>query len=253
QPIRRALSATEPVRYLACPACHQRMNRKNFGGTSGIIADLCREHGTWFNRGELRYEQGDFNGAVQDYSQALRIAPKDAAAYNSRGHAYYRLGGIREAMRDYDQAVRLNPRDAAILTNRGDAHAFQGNYALAAQDFREAIRLDNQLGRAYQSAAWLMATCPDQRFRSPQLGLDSAKKAIELDGDEDFRYLETLAAAYANAGQFEEARQTQAQALEKAPEQDLARFKRRLDLYSANRPYRESGNVTQAPRQIRSR
>ncbi|MDC0676941.1 MULTISPECIES: TFIIB-type zinc ribbon-containing protein [Sorangium] len=41
------------VRYVRCPACGQRMNRKNFAGKSGIIVDICREHGTWFDRGEL--------------------------------------------------------------------------------------------------------------------------------------------------------------------------------------------------------
>ncbi|WP_437274524.1 zf-TFIIB domain-containing protein [Sorangium sp. So ce375] len=41
------------VRYVRCPACGQVMNRKNFAGKSGIIVDICREHGTWFDRGEL--------------------------------------------------------------------------------------------------------------------------------------------------------------------------------------------------------
>ncbi|WP_438013722.1 zf-TFIIB domain-containing protein [Sorangium sp. So ce315] len=41
------------VRYVRCPACRQPMNRKNFAGRSGIIVDICREHGTWFDRGEL--------------------------------------------------------------------------------------------------------------------------------------------------------------------------------------------------------
>jgi Zn-finger nucleic acid-binding protein len=43
----------EPVRYRPCPACGQMMNRKNFGGTSGIIVDLCTSHGTYFDAGEL--------------------------------------------------------------------------------------------------------------------------------------------------------------------------------------------------------
>ena len=205
---------------------------------------------TWYNRGEIRYERGDYEGAADDYTQAIRLAPQDPAAYNSRGHAYYRLNRIPEAMRDYDRAVQLDPQNGAILTNRGDAHAHQGNYAAAARDFREAIRVSPQLGRAYQSAAWLMATSPDPRFRNAQLGLDAAQRAIQLDGDEDFRYLDTLAAAYANAGQYEQAIETQTKAIEvmkDAEEGSGEALIERLALYQASKPFRENDGVSLRP------
>jgi Zn-finger nucleic acid-binding protein len=44
----------EPVRYVKCPSCRQLMNRVNFAGCSGVIVDVCKEHGTWFDRAELR-------------------------------------------------------------------------------------------------------------------------------------------------------------------------------------------------------
>ena len=205
---------------------------------------------TWYNRGELRYEKGDYEGAADDYTQAIRLAPQDPAAYNSRGHAFYRLNRIPEAMRDYDRAVQLNPENGAILTNRGDAHAHQGNYAAAARDFREAIRVSPQLGRAYQSAAWLMATSPDPRFRNAQLGLDAAQRAIQLDGEDDFRYLDTLAAAYANAGQYEQAVETQTKAIEvmkDAEERSGEALVERLGLYQASKPFRENDGVSLRP------
>jgi Zn-finger nucleic acid-binding protein len=42
-----------PVRYVACPVCRAMMNRKNFGGGSGVVVDACAKHGTWFDAGEL--------------------------------------------------------------------------------------------------------------------------------------------------------------------------------------------------------
>ena len=42
-----------PVRYRACPSCRKLMNRLNFAGGSGIVIDACRDHGFWFDRGEL--------------------------------------------------------------------------------------------------------------------------------------------------------------------------------------------------------
>ncbi|XXY12859.1 zf-TFIIB domain-containing protein [Sorangium sp. So ce216] len=53
RPPRRPEHVDVRVRYVRCPVCGQRMNRKNFAGKSGIIVDICREHGTWFDRGEL--------------------------------------------------------------------------------------------------------------------------------------------------------------------------------------------------------
>jgi Zn-finger nucleic acid-binding protein len=49
----RPALAPSPVRYLPCPACSALMNRKNFGRTSGVIVDICKEHGAWFDQGEL--------------------------------------------------------------------------------------------------------------------------------------------------------------------------------------------------------
>jgi Zn-finger nucleic acid-binding protein len=49
----RSTSALEVPRYLPCPECAQLMNRKNFGGNSGVIVDICKAHGTWFDRDEL--------------------------------------------------------------------------------------------------------------------------------------------------------------------------------------------------------
>ncbi len=49
----RAPSAPDVVRYLNCPVCNRLMNRVNFGRHSGIIVDVCKDHGTWFDAGEL--------------------------------------------------------------------------------------------------------------------------------------------------------------------------------------------------------
>lgn len=52
-PTKRALDANEPVRYRPCPMCASIMSRKNFGRSSGVIIDVCKEHGVWFDPDEL--------------------------------------------------------------------------------------------------------------------------------------------------------------------------------------------------------
>jgi Zn-finger nucleic acid-binding protein len=51
--VNRSKLGLDPVRYVPCPACRQLMNRKNFGGESGVVVDVCSKHGTWFDEGEL--------------------------------------------------------------------------------------------------------------------------------------------------------------------------------------------------------
>ncbi len=195
----------------------------------------------WFNRGRLKFDQGDFAGAMQDYSRAIQIQPSDSGFYTSRANALYRLGRAREALSDYNRAVQISPSDAMVLVDRGDAYREMGMYEQAAGDYREAIRTNPKLGRAYLGAAWLMATCPNARFRRVEMSVDAAKKAIEIDGDKDYRYLDTLAAAHANAGQFSEARDAVMRAASMAPDRVRDKVEQRLRLYEKSQAYRDGG------------
>jgi tetratricopeptide (TPR) repeat protein len=228
-------------------AVHNRgVSRAGLGDIQGAMTDFDtvinmnpKFANAWYNRAEIKYDRGDFTGALQDYDQAISINPSDAGFYNSRGHANYRMGRLREALRDYNQAAKLDPNDASILVNRGDAYRDQQAYGPAAADFREAIRINPKLGRAYLSAAWLMATCPDAKFRDPEKAVAAAEKALDLDGDKDYRYLDTLAAAQANAGQFDLAKATITKALAAAPQKEASSVQRRQRLYESARAYRE--------------
>ena len=193
----------------------------------------------YFNRAELRYRRGDYQGAVDDYTTALKVGKPDPMVLNSRGHAFYRLERFGEALRDYSGAIHLDPENAAALINRGDTYADLGQYGEAANDYRAAIKADPKLARAYQSAAWLMATCPDAHYRNEKMAVDAARKALSLGGGSDYRDLETLAAAQANAGGFAEARQTQESAIGKAPAGHRVGAEKRLALYQHDRPFRE--------------
>jgi tetratricopeptide (TPR) repeat protein len=193
----------------------------------------------WHNRGELRYQSGEYPAAVEDYAQAIKLNPDVPAFWVARGHAYYRQGDYQAAVDDYTQALRRDRNQADAYVFRGDAQADLGHYTQAAGDYRAAMRIDPQLGRAFQSAAWLMSTCPDARFRNPQMAIKAAERALELEGD-DARYLDTLAAAHASAGDFEQARVTQARAIQQTPDKQpqlRERLERRLALYERDEAY----------------
>lgn len=193
----------------------------------------------WFNRAEIRYELRHFEQAVADYTKMIELAPDDFGAYTSRGHTYFRMKRFSEALQDYSEAIALDESNADAYTNRGDAYQKLERWKDAASDFRRAVELDPTLPRAYASAAWLMATCPDAQFRNAELSLQAAQRAIELGSKEDFELLDTLAAAQANANQFDEAIATVSQAIELAPAQASVPLSERLELYNSQRAYRQ--------------
>ncbi len=198
-------------------------------------------HG-WFNRGELRYARGDLAAAIKDYDQSLRLAPNDTLVLVSRGNARFHHGELRAALADLTAALRRDANNAAALTYRAEVHAALGNFSAAADDFRKARGLDPKNGHCCQSVAWLMATCPDARYRNPKLAVEAAQEAIKLDGESDHGYLDTLAAAYAADGQFELAAETQAKTIataqaNKQPSDVVDKLTQRLERYKQGKPY----------------
>jgi tetratricopeptide (TPR) repeat protein len=207
----------------------------------------------FYNRGELKFKKGDLAGAIADYSRAIQLNPRDAGALTSRGFAYYSRRDYRNAMRDYNQALQIDANNAEAYTHRGDAYADQAQFNQAVSDYQAAVRANPEYGRAYQSSAWLRATCPTPQFRHTDVALRNAQKAIDLDGDSDYRYLETLAAAQANANLFDDAKATQAKAIEAAAAEGVAqavssRMQERLALYESGRAYRDVRPGTPQPR-----
>ena len=169
----------------------------------------------YFNRGELLYAQGKFEAAIGDYIGSDRLGLARRVDVQQPRPCILPDEAVRRRAARLRPGARLDPHNAATLVNRGDTYLDLARYADAAADYRAAVSANPKLGRAYQAAAWLMATCPDDHYRNEKLAIDAASKAIELDG-EDFRNLETLAAAQANAGQFAEAKATQEKAIAKA-------------------------------------
>ena len=100
------------------------------------------------NRGIGYYDEGQYDLAIQDYSQAIRLKPL-AAIYNNRGNAYRDQRYYDLAIQDYDQAIRMKPDLAIAFNNRGVAYLREGQYDLAIRDFDATIRLKPDYASAY--------------------------------------------------------------------------------------------------------
>lgn len=193
----------------------------------------------WFNRGEIYYALGQYDKAIADYRRVLQLSPNDFGAFTSLGHAYFVQKDYNQAIAYYDRAVQLQPQSAEALANRGDAYQRNGQWDRAGADYLAAAELDENLGRVYQSGAWLLATCPIAEFRDPERAVAYAERAVKLDGDSNYQYLDTLAAAYARASDFEKAKSTITRAIEKAPEADKEVLRKRQALYTAGKAYEQ--------------
>jgi tetratricopeptide (TPR) repeat protein len=193
----------------------------------------------WFNRAEVHRETGKPREALNDYEQLLVLRPQDAAAYVGRGRCHAKLGNPIQAFADFSSALGLSPQFADGYVFRGEVNAQLGEWEKAAADLRTSIKLDKNSGRAWRAVAWFTSTCPDARFRDGELALIAAQRAIELDGAANPHYLDALAAAYANAGKFDNATEVLKKAIEQAPEALSPALSGRLALYEAARPYRQ--------------
>ncbi len=96
------------------------------------------------NRGNAWRSKRDYNRALEDYSEAIRLNRRDAIAYNNRGLVHEDTRQYDRAFADYDQAVRINPKYAFARSNRGDIYRIRGDYDRAIADYDHAIKLKGQ-------------------------------------------------------------------------------------------------------------
>jgi tetratricopeptide (TPR) repeat protein len=95
--------------------------------------------------------KNDFDHAIQDYDNAIRLNPNDAPVCAARGNAYFYRGDYDRAIQGYDDAIRLDPNDPRAYDGLGAAYFIKGDRDRAIQDFSEAIRLDPNDAIAYSS------------------------------------------------------------------------------------------------------
>jgi len=195
------------------------------------------------NLGSALCDDGALDAAMTEYHEALRIDPTAANTHLNLAILHFKRNDDDAAIRSLLETLKIDPRNGRARLELFSAYVKRREYAEAGEVFRDGRRFAPDDLQMANNLAWFLATCPDPAVRDGPAALRIARETCERDRQAIF--LDTLAAAQAECGQFKEAAKTAMEALRLAeqarePEQ-AAKFRARLQLYEQSKPYRETG------------
>ena len=191
---------------------------------------------TLLARATVRLDRKQYAAALADCDGVIRLAPGNARAFSLGGLCRQGLDDLPGAAADFSEAVRLAPTTPLFYNLRAGVLYRQGQYARAVQDHLEALKRDPRSASTFNQMAWIWATAPDPDVRNGRQAKECATRACELSEWQEPGFLDTLAAACAECGEFDDAVRWQEKAVGLANEAD--EFRARAELYRQGKPYR---------------
>lgn len=188
-------------------------------------------------------DRQQFDLATEYYRKATQIDPGNLNAYQELAALYEKLNKKALAIETLLELARRLPNIPLLHVKLAGLMNEQKRPAQAIEQYREALKINPKEIIAANNLAWILATCRDQKLRDGQQALKLAKFACDATKNANPGFLDTLAAAYAEVGQYEEAVRTLKHANAIAEKQNqipfVAASRGRLALYEQGRPYRE--------------
>jgi tetratricopeptide (TPR) repeat protein len=219
------------------------MRTRDFAAAIADFSEAIRlapeDPAAYIQRGYAHHERREADRAIEDFTTAISLKPDSGRAYFARALVHRRRGDFASALADATAAIEHNPRSDASLNLRAAIHHQMGDFAAALADHRAARDIDPDDAATLNHLAWLQATCPQDDIRDGQAAVRDAQRACELTAHHIAGYLDTLAAAHAEAGQFDDAIRWQEKAIELVEDPKKPDYESRLALYRAGKPYRE--------------
>jgi choline-sulfatase len=208
------------------------------------VAELRPDSATaWRMLGANHLMQEKYPAAVEYCRKALDMKPDDPAALFPLAVSLEALGEFDQALAAYGKLVEVAPKSAVGYRRGANLMAQAGDEAGAIAFLQRGLaELPDYVGIA-NDLAWHLATAPDPDLRDGEEAVRLAQRASTLMGDESYNELDTLAAAYAEIGRFDDAVLTAERALAVASQTNdpdlITQISARLELFRQGRPYRQ--------------
>ena len=220
-----------------------QLARDHFGQAITIDSDYAEPH---FNLSSLLIVENNTQGAIEELRRAVEIAPDYAEAHNNLGGLLASVGLVDDAVIYYRLAIQFNPRHSEALYNLGNVMLSRGMRVAAIQHYRDALRYAPNDAEVHSNLARLVRRFIDGGVRDAQCRsrCDGQRRSFRrLVGAEHPEVLDTLAAAYAAEGRFDDAvatAQKAAAAARATPgyESTATDIHERVNSYILFKPYR---------------
>jgi tetratricopeptide (TPR) repeat protein len=196
----------------------------------------------YFQLGVILQSEKKLEEAEQMFLKAVVLQPNNANIYNNLGVALLEQKRYEDAIKYLKQALDIEPEHINARYNLGMSFWASGRTQESIEQYRQVLRLKPEWATAASSLAWILATDKNASYRNGEEAVRWALVACRGDGRNNPEYLDTLAAAYAEAGDFEQAVQTAERSLKMAQAKgDTALsndVQKRLLLYKSARAFR---------------
>ena len=194
-------------------------------------------------RAEILASEEKFEEAIEVLRQLLEDHPDNIDLNIQFAQYLMHQSKTRDALKVLDQVLAKHPQNVAALRSRGDAHLSVAKHKAAIDDYERALEVDGDHSGVLNNLSWVLSTSPDDAVRDGTRALELAKRACELTEYKKGHILSTLASAYAELGDFEEAKKWSSKAVEIGSEGQIEQLREELASYEQGKPWRELQNV----------
>ena len=170
-----------------------------------VLADTPRDIKALRGMALVRINQNQAEGAIGYYLQILAIVPEDVGSLSDVAALRMQQGQTHEAIDQLRRVLQLSPDNEGARMNLASALLSERRFAEALDQYRDVVRRHPESAPALQQLAETLATCSDPTIRRGAEAVQFAERLIRITGDSNPDALVTLAAAYAEAAQFEQA------------------------------------------------
>jgi Flp pilus assembly protein TadD len=218
---------------------------QEFQQTLELHPDDAQAH---YDLGVALRQKGQVDEAIFEFQKAAGIRPDFAEARNNLGNCLLQKGRVEEAVTHLNKALEIQPDYAQAHYNLGNALLQKGQVDEAILQFQRLLALQPESAEARRSLAniaWRLATSPNPSLRNGTKALELARKTDQLAGGNDPMLAAILAAAYAEAGRFDQAVTAARRALQLATGQNntamVSAIQAQLNGYQVGSPFRDTG------------